>query len=214
MFVNRRLHRRTHWLRIPRIGMAAGMLLCVANVATSQTSGARDTVVRDSVTGDTVRIQRAPLAPVITTADEIARKKVVTRLESVGFFRRRQYSGVPTSQFMTRETIEKHNVIDLSQLLRRVKGRGWGCAEGVLYVDGTLLAKPVRDAPMDTTRFSLSRSGPPLVIGTPMPISSQLDMIPLGTVEAIEVYTGPSEIPVEYNAAFRQARCVVVVWTR
>ena len=76
------------------------------------------------------------------------------------------------------------------------------------------MAKPARDAPLDTSRFALSRSGPPLVIATAMPISSQLDQIPVNNVEAIEMYTGPSEIPVEYNAAFRQARCVIVVWTR
>lgn len=180
-----------------------GLLVAGAGTAQAQQSGTRDS------TRDTVRVLRTPLAPVVTTADEVE-----ARLEDVGFYRRKKFSGVPSSQFMTRDIIEKHNVMDLSQLLRRVKGRGWGCADGVLYVDGALMAKPQRDAPLDTSRFALSRSGPPLVIATPMPISSRLDQIPVGTVEAIEVYTGPSEIPVEYNAAFRQARCVVVVWTR
>lgn len=172
--------------------------------ATTATAGAQQSEIRD-----TVRVQRTPLAPVITTADEVK-----ARLEDVGFYRRKKYAGVPSSQFVTRDIIEKHKVSDLSQLLRRVKGRGWGCADGVLFVDGALMAKPMRDAPLDTSRFAMPRSGPPLVIGTPMPISSQLDQIPVGTVEAIEVYTGPSEIPVEYSPAFRQARCVVVVWTR
>ena len=54
----------------------------------------------------------------------------------------------------------------------------------------------------------------PPVAAAPMPKPNPLDLIPLNTVDALEVYTGPSEIPLEFRGAFRQARCAVVVWTR
>ncbi|MBL0173058.1 MAG: hypothetical protein IPP90_20690 [Gemmatimonadaceae bacterium] len=161
---------------------------------------------------DTVRRQASPLAPVVTKAEALASK-----LDDVGFTYRRIHSGAPPSQFLTRLEIEKRAVTDLSQLLRRMKGRAWGCGDGVLFIDGVLQATPIPGKEADTARYVPLESrgkGAPPVAAAPMPKANPLDQIAINTVDAIEVYSGPSEIPLEFKAAFRQARCVVAVWTR
>ena len=163
--------------------------------------------------GDSVRVQATPLAPILTKAEALA-----VKLDEVGFTYRRKHSGVPASQFMTRFDLERRSITELSQLLRRVKGRGWGCGEGVLFVDGILLASPIPDKAVDTVKFmpteGRGRTRIPPVMAVPMPKPNPLDEIAVNSVDAIEIYTGPSEIPLEFTAAFHQARCVVVVWTR
>ncbi len=170
-------------------------------------------LLAQSSTGtDSVRQRATPLAAVVTKAEALAIK-----LDDVGFTWRRAHSGAPASQFLTRVEIEKRAITDLSQLLRRMKGRSWGCGEGVLIVDGVLLATPIPDKEVDTVRYLPLESrgkGLPPVVAVPMPKANPLDQIAVNTVDAIEVYTGPSEIPLEFKAAFRQARCVVAIWTR
>ena len=161
---------------------------------------------------DSLRRPTVILAPVVTTAEALA-----TKLDEVGFTYRRTHSGAPATQFMTRFDIERRAITDLSQLLRRMKGRAWGCGEAVLFVDGVLQAIPIPEKEVDTVRYLPTESrgkGPPPVVAVPMPKSNPLDQIAVNAVDAIEVYTGPSEIPLEFKAAFRQARCVVLVWTR
>ena len=187
----------------PLLGAPAAMVLGVLT-----TLGI--TRVTEAQSADTVRVQT--LAPVVTSAEALAIK-----LDAVGFTHRRNHTGVPASQFLTRFDIEKRAVIDLSQLLRRMKGRAWGCGGGVLFVDGVLLGTPIPDQEQDTARYVPTTSrgkGMPPVTAAPMPKPNPLDLIPLSIVDAIEVYTGPSEIPLEFKAAFRQARCAVIVWTR
>ena len=164
----------------------------------------------DAQSTDTVRVQM--LTPVVTSAEALAIK-----LDAVGFTHRRANTGVPASQFLTRFDIEKRAVIDLSQLLDRMKGRARGCTGGVVFVDGVLLAAPIPDQQQDTTRFVPTTSrgkGVPVISPVPMPKPNPLDLIAVNSVDAIEVYTGPSEIPLEFKAAFRQARCAVIIWTR
>lgn len=187
--------------------LACVALACVALTGTSaasQQTGTADTIVR---------VLKTPLAPVVTTASELEEK-----LTEVGFYRRREHSGIPASQFMTRQELDRRGALDLSQHLRRIKGRGWGCADGVIYVDGVLLAASLPAVAADSVRMIPSemrgKSAPFPVVDNPMPKASALDLIPMNMVGALEIFTGPSEIPVEYNAAFRQARCVVLVWTR
>jgi hypothetical protein len=176
--------------------------LAGARVAAAQQSGA-----------DTLRPRVQALAPVLTTAEALANK-----LDEVGFTHRRAHSGVPASQFLTRFDIEKRGVTDLAQLLRRMKGRSWGCGEGVLFIDGVLQAQPIPERPVDTVKFTpmetRGRSTIPPVVAVPMPKANPLELIPVNSVDAMEVYSGPSEIPLEFKAAFRQARCVIAVWTR
>ncbi len=162
---------------------------------------------------DTTLRRPAVLAPMKTSAEILSAK-----LEEVGFNYRRQHSGAPPSQFLTRDEIERRGVSDLAQLLRRMKGRAWGCGETVLFIDGVLQATPIPDKPVDTVKFTPSetrgRSTVAPIVAVPMPKQNPLEQIPVNSVDAMEVYAGPSEIPLEFKAAFRQARCVVAVWTR
>ena len=189
---------------MPRLaGAPAAVLLGVFTTLCSARAG-------ETQSADTVRVQT--LAPVVTSAEALALK-----LDAVGFTKRRANTGVPASQFMTRYDIEKRAVIDLSQLLRRMKGRAWGCGGGVLFVDGVLMGAPIPDQEPDTVKFLPTTSrgkGMPQVTAAPVPKPNPLDLIAINTVDALEVYTGPSEIPLEFRGAFRQARCAVVVWTR
>ena len=167
---------------------------------------------QQSTGADSIRRQAVPLAAVVTKAEALASKLV-----EVGFTHRRMYSGAPPSQFLTRLEIEKRAVTDLGQLLRRMKGRAWGCGEGVLFIDGVLQATPIPEKEADTARYVPLESrgkGVPPVVAAPMPKANPLEQIAINSVDAIEVYAGPSEIPLEFKAAFRQARCVVAVWTR
>jgi hypothetical protein len=41
-----------------------------------------------------------------------------------------------------------------------------------------------------------------------------LDLVPINWIEGMEVYASPAQIPNEYRAAFREARCVILLWTR
>lgn len=152
------------------------------------------------------------LAPMVTRAEALK-----TKLDEVGFNYRRLHSGAPPSQFLTRFDIEKRAINELGDLLRRMKGRSWGCGEAVLFVDGVLQATPIPDKEVDTVRYVPTESrgkGIPAMVAVPMPKANPLNQIAVNTVDAIEVYAGPSEIPLEFKAAFRQARCVVAVWTR
>lgn len=161
---------------------------------------------------DSIRRSATQLAPVVTTAEALASK-----LDEVGFTHRRATSGAPASQFLTRYEIEKRGATDLAQLLRRMKGRSWGCGEGVLFIDGVLQASPIPDKAVDTVKYLPTDSRGrtiPGVVAVPMPKANPLEQIAINSVDAMEVYTGPSEIPLEFKAAFRQARCVVAVWTR
>ena len=191
-----------------QLGRVIFSALC--GLATAIPAGAL--LAQGSTGTDSVRQRATPLAAVVTKAEALALK-----LDEVGFTYRRTHSGAPASQFLTRVEIEKRAITDLSQLLRRMKGRGWGCGEGVLFVDGVLLATPIPEKEVDTVRYLPIESrgkGPPPVVAVPMPKANPLDQIAVNTVDAIEVYTGPSEIPLEFKAAFRQARCVVAIWTR
>lgn len=161
---------------------------------------------------DTIRRAPVVLAPVVTSAEALSAKLI-----EVGFTHRRAHSGAPPSQFLTRLEIEKRAITDLGQLLRRMKGRSWGCGDGVLFIDGVLQATRIPEREADTVRYVPIESrgkGIPPVIAVPMPKPNPLEQIPVNSVDAIEVYAGPSEIPLEFKAAFRQARCVVAVWTR
>lgn len=171
-----------------------------------------DADAQSTGTQDTVRRSPTVLAPVLTKAEALA-----TKLDEVGFTYRRKYSGAPPSQFFTRDEIEKRAITELSQLLRRMKGRGWGCGGGVLFIDGILQSTPFPEKEFDTVRYVPTETrgkGIPAVVAVPMPKANPLDQIAVNSVDAMEVYAGPSEIPLEFKAAFRQARCVVAVWTR
>lgn len=196
-------NRQNGWLPFAAYIAGSALVLLATPRAEAQTPPPPDTTLR----------RPTVIAPVLTTAEALAAKLV-----EVGFTHRRANSGAPASQFLTRYEIERRGVTDLAQLLRRMKGRAWGCGESVLFIDGVLQATPIPDKAVDTVKYTPSdirgRNSAPPVVAVPMPRANPLEQIPVNSVDAMEVYAGPSEIPLEFKAAFRQARCVVAIWTR
>lgn len=172
-----------------------------------------------------LRASATELAPVIIRKDGIS-----SRLASTGFESRRAFSGAPPGQFLTRADLDRIRPIDLSQMLRRMSERASRCGDGVIFVDGVLLSKPIADAaptnPATTvtmtsattaniTNNSFGRTLQELAkIGTPAPKPQGIDLIPVSQIEGMEVYSSPAQIPNEYRAAFREARCVILLWTK
>lgn len=113
------------------------------------------------------------------------------------FARRMEKSAIPGSRFIEREEIERWAPFDLGNVFRRAGlrvvadsiecenfqgGRPPGLA---VYLDGS----PFSEAP-----------------------SFNVTTIPVHWIEAIEVYKGPAEIPIEYTRT--GAYCAVLIWTR
>ena len=156
--------------------------------------------------------------------------RVSPRLAATGFLNRKQFSGAPPEQYVTRADFDKLRPIDLGQMLRRMSARAARCGDGVIFLDGVLMGKPIADAATvltatalallsnasSTTALEASRKATQDIArtGSPIPKPQALDMIPLNWIEGMEVYASAAQIPNEYRAAFREARCVILLWTR
>lgn len=113
------------------------------------------------------------------------------------FARRMERSAVPASRFIEREEIERWAPFDLSNVFRRAglrvqadwiecEGFTGGRAPGLaVYLDGSLISNE-----------------PSFNVAT----------IPVHWVEAVEVYKGSAESPIEFTTT--GAYCVVLIWTR
>ncbi len=174
-----------------------------------------------------IELREAPtdLAPVTVKADGISE-----RLAATGFANRRETSGAPPSQFVTRADFERVGPVDLSQMLRRMTGRANKCSDGIIFVDGVLMTRPIQDALPSASAATTSLLNSPNAatagtaarraiqeiaktgVATPKPVA--LDLIPQNWIEGMEVYASPAQIPNEYRAAFREAKCVILLWTR
>ena len=127
------------------------------------------------------------LPPVVVNARE---EQYERRLS--GFLSRRRAGIAPASSFITEAELQKWGSVRWSEALARIPAvqtdaygniRVRRCARFALYLDGALLS------------------------------SNTLEMIPLNTVAAIEIYSGAAQIPSQFNATGR-ACGAVVVWTR
>ena len=111
-------------------------------------------------------------------------------------FERRQKTG--RGQYLTREQIERAGMNSLQETLRTLRGVNVDCGGG-----GGCYIRMAR-APM--------RCLPEYIV------DDRVDNVfgirtPLQDIQAIEVYTGPSDVPGEY--AGRNAGCgVIVIWTK
>lgn len=131
---------------------------------------------------------------------ELAELDVVVRRLTVREDRieRRRKSGL--GHFVTREEIEERNPNLPSDLLRQlprvsVQPVRLGGTAQVLVGRGTLVCEPGYF--LDGVRMR----------------DFALDEVPVGQIDLIEVYTGPSEIPTEYRMDTN--RCgVIAIWTR
>lgn len=170
------------------------------------------TAMADLTTTDTLRlaIELAPAATSLATVNVTA-TSTDRKLEQVGFVRRRMDGTVPPSRFITRAEFEARPPLTMTELLRRMGGFDTRCQRASVYVDGALLAK---DPPRDSIVNAKGKRVPADGFGEGMKRPNSIDAIPPTIVGAVEAYTGPAEIPLEFKAAGRGFECVVLVWTR
>ena len=111
-------------------------------------------------------------------------------------FERRQHTG--RGQYLTREEIESRGYHSLQDAVRTMRGVNISCGGGGgCYI--MMARAPMQCAPEYVVDEQVNNS-----FGAQTPIRD---------IEALEVYTGPSEVPGEF--AGRNAGCgVVVIWTR
>lgn len=129
----------------------------------------------------------------------------------MGGFNERRAKG--NGRFFTREQIEKMQARQVTDVLRRVPGMQIQTGSGTY--GGMQTAQTGRNV-----GSSGSRTCPVAyyVNGTPFPLSNDVPInhyITPEEVVAIEVYSGASQTPAQFNATTVNSRCgVVVIWTR
>jgi hypothetical protein len=144
-----------------------------------------------------LRPEPIPLAPVRVVARE---RRAVQMLTDNGFYHRRAFG---IGSFITREQIEARNTRVLSDVLRGVSGVALadrGRSGGTARASFTR----VRDNPGCPVQYFLN--------GVPAHGLNIDDVSPVD-VEALEMYSGSSQVPIQFNRF--NARCgVIVIWTR
>lgn len=149
----------------------------------------------------TLALERAPIE---MEGIEIVDERIDPSLERRGYYRRKA-SGV--GKYIEREELEERGKVLLSDALRGVAG------VRIVTLDGQKVAVTMRrgsPCPMrvfiDGSRLSSGSAGPP------QSDAVDLNMWALNEVAAIEVYTGLSQIPIQYS---QYNRCgAVLIWTR
>jgi hypothetical protein len=144
------------------------------------------------------------LEPVKVTADTL------TLPEIRGFLlRRRRGNG----KFLTRDEIDQMEARVFTDVLRRVPGMKIEPREGSF--GPSYAVQSTRTEGMNGGR------GCPVLFyvnGIPFPVSSDLEInhyVAPNEVAAVEIYTGASQIPAQFNSITLNARCgVIVIWTR
>ena len=130
---------------------------------------------------------------------EVEAERVNTaRLARVGFFERGdERSGV----FLTSEDLERRGATAFSDVFRGVSGLRLESNYGRAYLTSTRRRDCSPAIFLDGTR---ARG-----------LEEFLDSIALRDVLAVEIYRGPSEVPLEFSASINGADCgAVLVWTR
>lgn len=170
------------------------------------------TTVTDLKIADTLRLA-IEMSAVTTTlaAVEVKASTTDSKLEQVGFVRRRMDGTVPPSRFITRAEFEKKPPFTMTDLLERMGGFSRRCQGASIYVDGAMLAA---DPPPDSITNIKGRRVPADAFGSGMKRAASIDLIPPSTVAAVEAYTGAAEVPLEFKTTRRGSSCVILIWTR
>lgn len=160
------------------------------------------------VAGDTLRINLVlePLAleTVTVTADP-------NFFVGMAGFEERKARG--SGRYFTREEIKVMQPRQLTDVLRRVPG---------MQIE-TVLGGLSGGSPTARTGRNISGANAPCVMsyyvnGSPLPLPADISInnfVAVDDIAAMEVYTGSSQIPPEFNSSLRGARCgVVAIWTR
>lgn len=127
-----------------------------------------------------------------------------------GFEERR---GHGNGRFFTRTDIEKMQARQITDVLRRVPGMRIQSGSGAL--GGSQTAQTGRNGGSAGSRIcpvAYYVNGTPFSLSNDVPINHYITP---DEVVAIEVYTGASQIPAQFNSTIGTSRCgVVVIWTR
>ena len=202
------------WVRLP--GVAPGrVFVLVTRIGYRPTEFSLEVPATGGLEVD-VELEPAPVAVQGVTA--VARPEV--RLLQMGGFYRRREAG--RGSFLTREEIEKSGAIRASEVFRRIQGVRVVPTSGDNYK-----LQSVRYGTSLSERSSRSRTGNPrqegggnnfvcdmlvFLDGMQSHLES-IDDVHMQSLEAVEVYRGPSQVPPEYNQM--NAACgVVLLWTR
>lgn len=139
-----------------------------------------------------------PQAFNLAAAEVEAEKFNTARLNRVGFFDRRD---VRTGVFFTINDIEKRGATQLSDVFRGLNGLRMEMQDGRTYLTSTRTRGCSPSFYLDGTHAR--------------DLEEFVDSVSLRDVLAIEVYRGPSEVPVEFTATINGAECgTILVWTR
>jgi hypothetical protein len=166
------------------------------------------TMAIEIVAGDTLRVslvlEPLPLETVTITADP-------NFFVGMAGFEERKARGL--GRYFTREEIQVMQPRQLTDVLRRVPG---------MQIE-TVVGGFSGGSPTARTGRSISGANAPCVMayylnGSPLPLSADISInnfVAADDVAAMEVYTGSSQIPPEFNSSLHGARCgVVAIWTR
>jgi hypothetical protein len=182
------------------------------------TTGELPVGVRESVA---VEVRLSTSAVVIEPLTVTARAEPPRRrsLELSGFYDRERLG---IGQYLRREDIEKHSNQNLAQVLSRVPGAAIYYRNSTQYIYFPRNGDPFqrlsnsnslrrrRDPPRNDCLPRLFLDGVRVVYDDRTDINTIIDP---DQVEAIEVFRGPSEIPVQYND--NNSQCgVILVWTK
>lgn len=143
-------------------------------------------------------------APVEMEGIEIVEERIEPSLERRGFYERKA-SGV--GRYLTKEEMDEKGKILLSDALRGVSG------VQVITYDGIKAAVSRRRGMLCPLRVYINGStlGGRIISNSSVQVVD-LDSQALEEIAGIEVYVGPSEIPVQY-AQYNQCG-VILIWTR
>ena len=152
-----------------------------------------------------VVLEPLPLETVTVTADP-------NFFPGMGGFEQRRARG--TGRYFTRKDIEMMQARQVTDVLRRVPGMQVESGPGA-FSGGTTTARTGRTSSgSGAHRCTMTY----YMNGSPFPLSND---VPINTfvapddVAAIEVYTGSSQIPPEFNSSIHNSSCgVVAIWTR
>lgn len=160
------------------------------------------------VAGDTLKInlvlEPLPLETVTVTADP-------NYFVGMAGFEERKARG--SGRYFTREEIKVMQPRQVTDVLRRVPG---------MQIE-TVLGGLSGGSPTARTGRNISGANSPCVMayyvnGSPLPLPADISInnfVAADDVAAMEVYTGSSQIPPEFNSSLHGARCgVVAIWTR
>ena len=165
--------------------------------------------------GYAVKIQKIDLASGATLLVPVTLVSATVSLDTVsvtatlipphlrGFEERRQRG---QGRFFTRSQIDKMHARSVTDILRRVPGFQFQAAK----MDGSSVQTGRTGVRVCPVMYYIN--GSPFPVTADQSINSFLDS---DAVEGIEVYSGSSSIPSQFNSTMYSSRCgVIVIWTR